>query len=418
MTPNDDPATERNRLSRRAILAGGSNALLATLAGCLDTSDSESGDGGESGDETPTPPGVTESENVPTVPRVTDPPEAVYLPSHRTQMVHLDTVDAGPYTVGPMVSYPHSFWLVTGSNVERVRPQGPGVHLMFSVWDTETETVLPVDVGAEVRLRHDGDVVDTRSPWPMISQTMGFHFGDNIYLDETGTYTAEVDLNPITVRRTGEFAGLFESRQTAIFEFEFDREFQRRLVEQVSYLDESEWGNQGALEPMGGTGESGSAQGTHDGESAMGDGGEGSNMNAHGGDSGMEGHGMPFSSLPTAETYPGEPLGGQTSGDARFIVRYLPESRLADGGYLLVSPRTPYNRIPLADMALSVSGALEGELVQTLDGELGHHYGLAGRLEPGETVELAVDSPPQVARHAGYETAFLEMEPMTMEVPE
>ncbi|PSQ34140.1 hypothetical protein BRD08_10370, partial [Halobacteriales archaeon SW_10_66_29] len=136
------------------------------------------------------------------------------------------------------------------------------------------------------------------------------------------------------------------------------------------------------------------------------------------GNGGME-MGMPFSDLQPADAYPGEDLGTPTSGDATFVVRYLTETRLTDGssGYLLVSPRTPYNRVPLADMALSVEGALEGELVQTLDSELGHHYGIAGDLASGDELSLVVESPPQVARHRGYETAFLEMPPMTVEVP-
>jgi hypothetical protein len=32
-------------------------------------------------------------------------------------------------------------------------------------------------------------------------------------------------------------------------------------------------------------------------------------------------------------------------------------------------------------------------------------------VESGDTLELRVTTPPQVARHEGYETAFLEMPP-------
>lgn len=37
---------------------------------------------------------------------------------------------------------------------------------------------------------------------------------------------------------------------------------------------------------------------------------------------------------------------------------------------------------------------------------------------PGDSLELVVNSPPQIARHRGYETAFFEMESMAFEVPE
>jgi hypothetical protein len=294
-------------------------------------------------------------------------------------MRHLDPIEAGDYTVGPMLTYPHRFWTVTGEQTQEVLPENPGVHLMITIWDSETETVLPVDIGAEVRTHKDGTPIDTRSPWPMISQTMGFHFGDNIPLPEDGTYTVEVGLNPMTARRTGSFADRFETDETLSFEFEWNQEFRREVVDGVEYLDEEQWGQPGALEPMGGM--------------------------------------MPFSALPPADSYPGVSLGTKESGDVTFVVTYIEDTRLSDEGYLLVSSRTPYNRVPLADMALSVTGAIEGDLVQTIDSEFGHHYGLSGTLEPGDSIELAVESPPQVARHRGYETAFLEMETMTIEVP-
>jgi hypothetical protein len=71
-------------------------------------------------------------------------------------------------------------------------------------------------------------------------------------------------------------------------------------------------------------------------------------------------------------------------------------------------------------MALSVSGpGTDGtELTQTLDSELGFHYGAVLDLAPGDELEIVVESPPQIARHAGYETAFLDMEPIRLEVPE
>jgi hypothetical protein len=396
MTRTHDSDTT-DRLSRRLLLASGA-AAAGALAGCL-------------GDGDPSSPEPVEGSNAPTLPAVEDPPDAVYLPTHRESMEHLEPVEAGEYAVTPMLTYPHTFWLVTGAEREEVTPQSTGVHLMATVWDADTGSVIPVDTGAGMRVLRDGDLVDQRAPWPMISQTMGFHFGDNVPLPEQGTYTVEFDLTPLggdTVRKTGEFADRFTEPRTVRFEFEFDQEFQESVVNGVEYLDEDRWGEPGALDPMAGMGGMDDNGGDSGG---MDDGGEDD------GNGGME-MSMPFSDLQPADAYPGEDLGTPTSGDATFVVRYLEETRLSeDSGYLLVSPRTPYNRVPLADMALSVEGALEGELVQTLDSELGHHYGIAGDLASGEQLDLVVESPPQVARHRGYETAFLEMPPMTVEVP-
>jgi len=412
------PVRRTDRLSRRAFLVAGA-AATATLAGCIGGDDGGNGDdgnGGNGGNGEPSSPDVVNASNAPTVPDVEDPPDAVYLPTHRESMQHLETVEAGKYAVMPMLTYPHKFWLVSGTEREEVTPESTGVHLMVTVWDAETREVLPIDTGAQLRVLRDGDLVDQRAPWPMISQTMGFHFGDNIPLPEQGTYTVEFDLTPIgadTVRTTGAFADRFTEPRTVRFEFEFDRAFRESVNDGVVYLDEDRWGDRGALDPMAGM-----AGMNGDG---MGDGGDDSTDDG-GDDTGDEGGmemSMPFSALQPADAYPGTELGTPTSGDATFVVRRLSETRLTDGssGYLLVSPRTPYNRVPLADMALSVEGALDGELIQTLDSELGHHYGIPGDLASGDELTLVVESPPQVARHRGYETAFVEMPSMDVEVP-
>ena len=390
--------------TRRRLLAASAATTAGLVVGCTGAGDDpENGTDDEEGSDG--------SSDAPELPRVENPPDAVYVPTHREAMDHLPSVEAGEYTLSPMVTYPHSFWLVTGTEREEVVPtDGRGVHLMATVWDTETGRVLPVDSGAEMRVLKDGERVGSpRAPWPMISQTMGFHFGDNVPLPEDGVYTVEVDLNPIAARKTGAFEGRFEEAVTASFEFKYDAAFRERVIGGVEYLDESEWGQRGALEPSMGNGDD------HD------DGHSRDEQEEHdhdeGGDHGHGDHRMPFSALPEADAYPGTDLGVHESGDARFVVRHLPESRFADGGYLLVSPRTPYNRVPLADMALSVDGAVEADLEQTLDSELGLHYGASIELSGGEAFDLVVEGPPQVSRHAGYETAFLEMPPMGIEVP-
>jgi len=56
-------------------------------------------------------------------------------------------------------------------------------------------------------------------------------------------------------------------------------------------------------------------------------------------------------------------------------------------------------------------------LTPALAPELGTHYGaVLDDLRSGDVVHLAVDTPPQFARHEGYETAFLDMPPMTVTV--
>lgn len=387
--------------SRRGVLASCAAAMATIpLAGCI-------GDLG--GDD-------TDDAAVPDIPRVSDPPNAVYVPTHRESMAHLPAIHDGDIAISPMLTYPHRFWTVTGTTVEEVEPSDQrGVHLMFTVWDPVTDHVLPVEGGAEVTLERDGEHVETMTPWPMISQTMGFHFGDNVALPDDGEYTVTVDVPPMQTSRTGEFADRFQESASVSFSFVYDAALRASLIEQVDYLEEDLWGERGALEPMDHPDPVDIEAHVHNGghEDGHGDDGDGE----HGGHDGHDDH-MPFSQLPDAESYGGADLGTAESGDATFVMRYLADSDIANDGYFMVSPRTPYNRVPLADMALSVDGATSGTLEQQLDPERGLHYGIETELSSGDTLTITTDAPPQVSRHNGYETAFLDMDPIEVHMPE
>ncbi|MBZ6496747.1 DUF7350 domain-containing protein [Natrinema longum] len=344
------------------------------------------------------------------IPMLEDPPDAVYLPGHRKSMRVLEPIAAGDSMVAPMLTYPHPFWVVTGTDRELVEPADDrGIHLMLVCWDPETGVVLPGDAEPRVTITHDGDEIASRRLWPMLSQEMGVHFGDNLSLREDGTHTVSVELPPLPTRRTGTLAGRFTDGGTATFEFTYDQAFREDVVDGFELLERERWGDRGALEPMT----------DGDGETAM----------------PAE---IPYSALPPADEYPGTRLVDPNadpatdepprSGDAAFVVTLLePGSRLADGDdrYLLVSPRTPYNRVPLPTMSLRAVVERDGdpvvdslELPETLDAEYGLHYGASlasGR--QGDSVTIFVDSPPQATRHQGYETAFFEMEPLDVVVP-
>ncbi len=403
------------RLSRRVML-GTSAATALALAGCLgdDGDDEEMADDSDDGDD-----GPEDAQTFDELPVVEDPPDEVYKPTHREPFVHLGMVEAGEYMLLPHFTYPHQFWLMSGADAVEERPDvEDSMHMMVAFWDSETGAILPVDAGAEMVIMQDGEPVDEPvAPWPMIAQEMGFHFGDNVAVPGDGTYSLEVTMNPIDVRKTGAFEGRFEETVSASVEFEYSDEQRQELLANTEFLDEDEWGQPGALEPVD--------HGEHDHDEHEHGDDDGHNHDDddghnHDDDDGHGDHEMPSPSLPPAEEYAGQDLGTHTSGDAAFVVRYLEGTRLAEDGenYLLVSPRTPHNRYPLPDMALSVEGDVEAELEQTLDSDEGHHYGASVTLEPGDEFDLVVESPPQVTRHQGYETAFIEMPAMTIEVPD
>ena len=366
----------------RSVVALGS----ASLAGCLDAGIGSVGDGDGGND------------GQPEFQQVENPPDAVYVPSHREGVEMLGTTTDGPYRFRAMVSYAHPFWIVTGSTIEAVEvTDAVDVHLMIAVEDAESGTTLPVDSGLTTTVRDaDGRLVDTRSPWRMLSQTMGVHFGDNVPLDGDGTYEVSVAVPPMDTLTTGAFDGRFDAPATTSFSFTYDQALRDRLIERIQYVDDDQRGVPGAIEPMGaatGLPPAGALPGTLQGTSG-GDGEGGSASDA--------------ARLPR-------------SHDADVAVTVVDGFAEADGPYLLVSPRTPYNRFPLAGAALTAtirSGDDAPEdvpLQAAIDDRAGFHYGAAiPLLSPGDDCTIGFDAPPSMARHAGYETAFLSMEPIKL----
>ncbi|WP_122089709.1 iron transporter [Halalkalicoccus subterraneus] len=359
-------------MNRRGFLRAG--ALLGTsgLAGCT---------------------GVFETQSAwRDPPIVEDRPDAAYVPASVEEMGTYGFVEAGEYTVSLSYTYPHRFWTITGTETNRVEiTDDDALHLMASVWETESGVVVPADVRMTVE---GGDGTPYAGQlWAMLSQRMGFHYGDNLAIEEEGEYTATLRINPADARGVGELGGALEEPRTAEFDFEFDTDVVYDLGFEL--IDESRRGQRGELDLM-----------DHE------------EMAHAGGDHGT--HHMPQSTVPPAEELPGELIGAERSGDAEFVVVALDAERF-DGPYLAVSPRTPHNRVMLPLMALSTRVTREGEsvfedsLTATLDAELGFHYGAPVALEEGNVIRIEIDSVPQIARHDGYETAFLEMPAIEIE---
>ncbi|NHN47676.1 twin-arginine translocation signal domain-containing protein [Halostella sp. JP-L12] len=355
-------------MERRDFLTGAGALGATAVAGCTDLLETES------------------ARSVPPV--VEDRPDAVYHPTHVEGMEMIGTATDGDYAIGLMYSFPHRFWTVTASVAEKVSlREQDDVHLMASVWDPETETVLPIGSGPRMTIERDGEEVAAKAPWTMISQNMAFHFGDNFSLDGDGTYDVTIDLPGTGIRRLGAFEGRFGDAASVSFEFDYSRDERDGLTFET--FDEKQ-GEPGAVDLM---------------EMDM----------------------VPTSVAPAAEDLPGEHLAEGTTGDAVFQVVAVENPAFIDenGTYLAASPRTPYNQVPIPLMSLSGTVERDGEtafedpLQKSIQPDLGYHYGASvGDLGDGDEVTLAVDAPPQVSRHEGYETAFLDMPPVEFTVGE
>ena len=369
-TRRDNPAdtSTGSGLRRRAFLAAAGSGLAAT-AGCL---------GFELDSAGFAPPAVLE-----------DRPSAVYVPGHSEGMGMLGRAETDEYAVAVTYSYAHRFWNVNGDDTTRTDAEtDDDVHLMTLVWDPATGTVLP-ETGVEVAIEQNGELVTQEVVYPMLSQTMGFHYGGNFSLAGDGSYTVDVTVGAVRTRRTGGFRGRFTEPATLSVDFEYTRADRNALA--VERFDDRA-GTEDALAPM-----------------SMG--------------------GFPDGRLPPADTLPGTVLATPTSDDATLATTLLdspPAGVDGDGPYLAVSARTPHNRRVIPAMALTAAVRRDGttvaetELTRTLDPELGYHYGDTLDVQSGDDLRLRPTVQPQVARHEGYETAFGgvsgEMESVTIAV--
>ncbi len=349
-------------MKRRAFLCASAGGLAAISGGCLNRI------------------GLQTQSAWRDPPLVDNRPSGVYYPAIVEGMGMYGMKRTGPYSVALMYSYPHRFWQVSGSELEKtVVESKDSVHLMATIWDTQSKTIVPAG-GLSAELTKNDELVSEEVIYPMLSQQMGFHNGANFALSGEGTYRAEISIGGTGIARTGRFSGQFDEPHTATFEFDFNTEDIYDL--EIQRLGEKA-GKRGAVPPMD--------------------------------------MGIPVGRASPIKRLPGTLLGKQTSDDAVFPLNAVRKSGRV---HLVTVPRTPYNEIVLPLMGLSARVERNGqvsktELARTLGPELGYHYaGAVEELRPGDEIQLRVETPPQVARHDGYETAFLDMGPMRFTVPD
>jgi hypothetical protein len=345
-------------MKRRALLRAGALAGSLSLAGCSSLIE-------------------TRTVGVPPIPE--NRPDGIYHPSHVEGMAMAGTATSGDYAVGLFYSYPHRFWNVNGDSTSLTDIESDdAVHLMASVWDPETETVLP-ETGLSLEIYRDDSLVSQEAIYPMLSQPMGFHYGANFGLAGDGTYAVRLSVGAVSTRRTGAFVDRFAEPATVEIPFEYSEAAKNEIP--FERFDE-EVATPGAVDPMS-----------------------------------MEM--LPNAFAPLESNLPGTVLGSGMSNDARLVVTALdtPPEGIdggdGDGTYLAVSARTRYNRMVIPAMGLSGTLTRDGETVydgafdRTLDPDIGYHYGaVVDGVESGDSLTLSVDVQPQTARHEGYETAF------------
>ena len=355
-------------MNRRSVLRTGAGVVgAAALAGCA---------------------GLFETQPRGTPAVLDDRPDGIYVPTHTEGMRMSGTAMQGDYAFGLLYSYPHRFWNVNGESISLTEIDAEDdVHLMASVWEPETMTILP-ETGLSVEIYRDGSLVSQETIYPMLSQPMGFHYGANFGLDGDGEYTVVLSAGAPSIRRTGAFRDRFSEPASVEIPFEYtvaDRD-------EIAYerLDDRA-GTRGAIDPM-------------------------------------EMDSLPNTRAPAASDLPGTVVGEATADGTTFVATVLdtpPAGVNGDGQYLAVSARTQYNRLTIPAMGLEAVLSRGGEtvyrggLTRTLDPELRYHYGaVVDRVDSGDDLSIRTTVQSQTARHEGYETAFggLDGEPPAVEI--
>lgn len=332
-----------------------------------------------------------------------DPPDGAYVPPHADEMVTYGAATEAGREITLAATRPHSFWIVADGERNRADVRSRhAIHLMVDVRDAETGQFLPAPVTTTLETGA-GDWSDDRSLWPMLSQQMGAHYGDNVPLDGDGAYVATVEIGTASADVLGTGAADLVDPATVELEFEYASDeiegLERRLIDE----DEGR-GESGALEPM-----------AHD----TGDHGEHDRV-SHGGDDHDKHADHDEFDYERAES---TRVGTATADDVEYTATFVGRDGRSDANEseLAVTARTAYNAYPLpfASLSAAVSRAgkriADGALRETIGPELGHHYRTAvdpSVLERGDELTIGVESPPQLSRHEGYENAFLETKPV------
>lgn len=116
---------------------------------------------------------------------------------------------------------PVSFVVFTGNGKERMfkPPKGASFHLMIMLTDRHTHFQIPyASVWASIT-SPSGKVVYNDQQWPMISEYMGTHYGNNVPHLAPGRYTLKLLISPPVSARHLEYAHIWQKQHTVTVHF-------------------------------------------------------------------------------------------------------------------------------------------------------------------------------------------------------
>jgi hypothetical protein len=120
------------------------------------------------------------------------------------------------------MSGPSTFTVPTGSRQKVVKPSRDDTgHLMVMLTDAGSGVPIPYSsVWATVRL--GGKIIFDERQWPMISRTMGPHYGNNVALPRAGRYQLTLLISPPQAARHMEYQGRWSRPHRVTMSFHWD----------------------------------------------------------------------------------------------------------------------------------------------------------------------------------------------------
>jgi hypothetical protein len=123
------------------------------------------------------------------------------------RMVPLGQADWEGMTIAARTSAPATFILLNGSREQMVKPTArDSFHLMVLLSDQHTGFAIPYS-SVWATIKKGRKIVFDERLWPMISRSMGPHYGNNVALPGAGVYELSLLVSPPTAARHMEYRG-------------------------------------------------------------------------------------------------------------------------------------------------------------------------------------------------------------------
>lgn len=101
------------------------------------------------------------------------------------------------------------FYVFNGTREQAVKlPRHTSFHLMVMLNDSRTNVTIPY-ASVWATIRKNGKVVYDERQWPMLSEYMGPHYGNNVSLPGAGTYQLSLLISPPVAARHIEYKNVW-----------------------------------------------------------------------------------------------------------------------------------------------------------------------------------------------------------------